>query len=623
MKVHSSEHSSSKDPLSCNGNDAMEPYSESHHGRKRRRKTPGRSRLNHSTFTWVLGLSGLGCVVALLAFGVVFAMSAMHVRSELKDAVALSGTLYGHVISGESEELHESLRALADHIDNAHRETSGIVWNVAAHTPYFRDDITSVQLTVQALSIVSTTSFTPLEQACEHFSLDDISFSEGKVSLPGLQEASPYLVQAHDGLVQANSTVATLPSVRIAELQSALSQFTSLLSTVEQGLAMLSQISQLAPPMLDLDGQSTRNYLVLSQTNAELRARGGMPGSWGVIQVEQGALKIQPFVSVSELPWLDEPVVPITLNEEFLFTNKMGRMGQDVNFTPDFPRAGTIAKAMWEQRFQQQIDGVMAIDPVALQSIIGIVGEVALSDGTKLTDANTQQTLLHDAYVNKAVSEQDEFFSEAAVRSFEKIMQYSGSVFDLTQAFSEAISGGHILLWSAHDSEEQLLQGTTIAGSLETDAERPQIGVFFSDQTQSKMDWYLKRDVSIVHVTQAEDGSQEYKVRIRLKNLMKSEDIASTPPYVLGDLQNGLQPGQIDTAIFVCAPVFGSVMRTLMSDGSEIDSTSALNGLHVGLKKVILNPGDSFEMIAYIQSSSTVAAEAELVQTPLTLTAEE
>ncbi|MFT8572579.1 MAG: DUF4012 domain-containing protein [Bifidobacterium aquikefiri] len=618
MNVPTTQHFPRNGSFSGSTDESTERYSGRRRDRRRRRKKRG-----HSTLKWILGLSGLGLVLVVLVCGVLFAMSVMRVRGELKDAAALSGTLYEHVMSGEGEEVQADLNSLASHIDNAHRETSGVLWKVAARTPYFRDDITAVRLTVQALSTVSLTSFKPLEQVCEQFSVDDISFSEGTVSLPGLQEASPYLVQAHDGLVQANSIVSMIPTARVNELQSALSQFATLFSTVEHGLAVLSQVSQLAPPMLDLDNQGARNYLVLSQTNAELRARGGMPGSWGVIQVEHGTLTIQPFVSVGELPWLDEPVVPITLNEELLFTDKMGRMGQDMNFTPDFPRAGEIAKAMWEQRFQQKIDGVVAIDPVALQSLIGIVGEVSLSDGTKLTATNTQQTLLHDAYVNKAVSDQDEFFAEVAGRSFEKIMQYSGSVLDLMRAFSDATSGGHVLLWSAYDSEEELLRDTQIAGDLETEAERPQIGVFFSDQTQSKMDWYLKRDVSILNVTQDEDGSKEYKVRIALKNLMKPEEVATTPAYVLGDLPRGLSAGQIDTAILVYAPVYGSIVRTVMSDSSEIDSTTAHEGLHVGLKKVTLDPGESFEMIAYIQSSSTVTAEVELIQTPLTLTADE
>ena len=58
----------------------------------------------------------------------------------------------------------------------------------------------------------------------------------------------------------------------------------------------------------------------------------------------------------------------LTAEERMLFTDKLGTDIRDVNFTPDFPRAGEIVRAMWAKQYGVQVDGVIAIDPLFLQA---------------------------------------------------------------------------------------------------------------------------------------------------------------------------------------------------------------------------------------------------------------
>jgi EpsI family protein len=73
---------------------------------------------------------------------------------------------------------------------------------------------------------------------------------------------------------------------------------------------------------------------------------------------------------------------------------------RDVNFTPDFPRTGEITKAMVEQGLDEDVDGVISVDPVALSYILTGTGPVVLKDGTVLTDSNVVPTLLNRVYVD-------------------------------------------------------------------------------------------------------------------------------------------------------------------------------------------------------------------------------
>lgn len=232
-----------------------------------------------------------------------------------------------------------------------------------------------------------------------------------------------------------------------------------------------------------LASNGTRTYLILAQTNAEVRPGGGLPGSWGTVTIQNGKADIQPFVSGSGMPWFDEPVVDLTAEERTLFTDKLGRVPVDVNFTPDYPRTGEIASAMWKASAGQDVDGVIAIDPVFLQNMLAVSGGVTLEDGVMIHGSNTARYLLNQVYADKPVNQQDAYFSAAAQAAFTQVVRHSSDARAFVKAVATSVAQGHMKVWSAHDNEQQLLAGTPIAGALSTEVATPQVGVFFSDLT--------------------------------------------------------------------------------------------------------------------------------------------
>lgn len=388
------------------------------------------------------------------------------------------------------------------------------------------------------------------------------------------------------------------------------------MDTLGDAIHNASAFVQLAPKMLAMDGQP-RTYLILAQTNAELRPSGGMPGSWGTMTVTNGKVEMHEFVSGSSIPRADTPVVTLTAEERSLFTDKLGRVSQDANFTPDFPRTGEIAKALWEQNQQTTIDGVIALDPVFLQSMLAVTGGVTLDDDQVLDGTNTVRFLLSDVYAQQSVADQDAYFSMAASAAFEHIMQSMQNPASYITAICDSVDNGHLLLWSAHMDEQNLIDTTAISGGLVTDSSEPQVGVYFSDVTQSKMDWYLDRDVSVEYQKDAANGAKQYTVRITVTNTLTQDQVAGLPQYVLGDQLEGVANGQIKTALFVYAPAGGRLVDWTMSDGGEFDGVTVHDGLTVGAKTFTLGPGESYEIVCHVQSVVGVDEPVTLRQTPL------
>jgi hypothetical protein len=67
---------------------------------------------------------------------------------------------------------------------------------------------------------------------------------------------------------------------------------------------------------------------------------------------------------------LGTPVVPLTDDEMALFGTQLATYPADITFTPDFPRTAELAKALYERRTGESVDGVFATDPVALSYLL-------------------------------------------------------------------------------------------------------------------------------------------------------------------------------------------------------------------------------------------------------------
>ena len=559
----------------------------------------------------VLGIF-LVVVGALAAW---FVISAMKVRTEVNEAMSSATTMKTALSNVDEKSFAVSSDQFSDHTDKAYRETSSVLWTIAAKTPYYGSDVVAVRAAVTAMENISSQVLPSVGKAVKLVSLTDASFTGGTIRLPGLDEAASSLESASEAMQTTVRALESTPTAHITQISAAMTKAKSYMTTVSGMLDNASAFASLAPPMLTTSG-GTRTYLVLAQSNSELRATGGISGSWGTITVSNGTITLNKFESEGTLPWLHEPIVALTAEEKTLFTDKLGRMAQDVNLTPDFSRTGKIAQAMWKNTYKVEVDGVVAIDPVCLQNMLAVTGGVTLDDGTVLNGSNTAKYLLSDVYSTKDSSQQDAYFAQAASAAFSHILTSSSKPKDFLKAAATSISGGHVLVWSSHKDEQTILADTTISGTLSTSQSKPQVGVYFSDGTQSKMDWYLRRQVSTKYEKTASNGALQYTVTITLTNMMTSDQVATTPRYVLGDLTKGHVDGEINTAFYIYAPAGGRLVNWTMSDGKGFDIVSLHDGLTVGGRSITLKPGESMTIVCHVQSAAGIATPLTLRQTP-------
>ena len=558
-------------------------------------------------------------LLMLAAIAGVFAFSALKVKSELQQAADGAKHLQSVIADADQAKMEKRVGEFSAHIDNAYRQTSSPIWSVATRLPYVGGDISAVRDTVGALEDISSQALPQLVQASGSINLNKIQVKDGTIGISGLENSQKPLNVADDVIDDAVREVKSVQQPKIRQVADAIDAAKASCVKLGNTVHGMSTLAQLLPSMLGTDSHANdapRNYLILAQTNAEARPSGGLTGSLGVVTVQGGHLSLQPFVSDAEIPKASEPVVELTAEERMLFTDKLGTDIRDVNFTPDFPRTGEIVRAMWAKQYGVQVDGVIAIDPLFLQNMLAVTGGVTMSDGSVLDGETTAQTLLNTVYAKMTPEETDKYFANAAQAAFDHITQNSGDPKAYINALSQSVKQGHLLLWSAHESEQDLIAESEISGRLVTEGAKPQVGVYISDETQSKMDWYLHREVTTEFQKVAANGANQYTVHIKLKNLMTAEELAAAPNYVTGGTDE-TEPGDIRTALFLYAPANGRLVDWKFQNQNDYQGVTVHDGLTLAVGKVTLKPGEEYEITLHVQSAPNAKEALTVRQTPL------
>ena len=568
-------------------------------------------------------LIGVLVIIAVLAvFAGAFVWSALQAKNELQQAVSSAQGLQQTIVDSDKSKREEQVNTFSDHVSKAYKQTSSPLWQLASVVPYAGDDISAVRTMVAAMENISSQALPQLLQEADNIDLNNVHVENGTIEISGLEASQRPLQIADDTIDKATREVKTVKAVKtphIAQVADALKTAETYCEKLDSVVHSLNSIVQVLPSMLGTESHANdapRNYLILAQTNAEARPSGGLTGSLGLVTVQGGHVSLQPFVSDSEIQNADEPVVDLTAEERLLFTDKLGKDIRDVNFTPDFPRTGEIVSAMWNRQYGVAVDGVIAIDPLFLQNMLAVTGGVAMPDGSTLDGANTAQTLLHDVYARMVPQETDEYFAVAAQAAFDHIMQNAGNFKSYVKALSTSVEQGHVMVWSAHEGEQNLIADSAISGKLITEGAKPQVGVYISDETESKMDWYLHREVTTEFQKVARNGANQYTVHIKLQNTMTAEEAASEVEYVTGG-GNIVPKGQIKTALFIYAPANGRLVDWEFQNADDYKGVTLHNGLTVGVGDVTLQPGESYEITVHVQSAPDTDEPLTLRQTPL------
>ena len=570
-------------------------------------------RLRHPVTVGILVALG-----AVLLFAIIWIAARGYLAQRaLNDAVPAADRVKTAIAAGDLAGAARAADELRQKTADAAALTSDPIWITAEGVPWIGPNLTAVRTAAAASDTVASRVVKPLVAAGSAIDLRALAINNGRMDLAPITAAQPAVAQARAAYTVARTSVASIDTgALISPVAGGVQRLHDVLDRATPEIDALGNAVRLLPAMLGADGP--RDYLLVAQNPAELRSTGGLIGAVALIHADDGAISLQRQAAGTSIgPWTSS-VADVPLSTEGLYGPLVGRYLQDANLTPDFPLAAATASRMWTTSFGGTVDGVIAVDPVVLSGLLKATGPVTLATGDRLTSSNAVKLLLSDVYQRyEDPAQQDAFFASAASAVFTRLSAGGVDGKKLLGALTAAGDARRVLIWSAHDNDQKVLAGTTLAGGLPvSDLSKAGIGVYFNDATGSKMDYYLSTSVAAGSAVCRADGKPSNVVSVTLKNRAPADAGTTLPRYVTGGGTYGVTPGHIRTRVAIYGPAEGFLAAT-QSDGQDYPTVAGIDRSRpVSLFTVELAPGESKTVSVQFLNAQQTSADLSVVTTP-------
>ena len=582
--------------------------------KKRRRRSSHRRRRRARIIKRVL----LALLIVLVICGALAALvgvrlvgSSKVVREDAKVVMSQLDSMLDAANDGNAEGLRAASEEISEAAHRIDRETSGIEWTLGTFAPVYGQDIRSAKTLSRVLVDLADNAVTPIGTSSNALNLSDL-VQNGRINVDLLSQFSEAVNTAAPVLQRSAATIQSLPEPRLEQLASILNKVKEPIQGGSNVIQAVQAFLPFAPSMLGANGP--RNYMVLAQNNSELRATGGYFGSAGILTVDQGNIT---HGNIGRIIWQPEGGLGLELisSEDAM---GMNLRTTNINYTPEFTRVGYLMATAWEKYQNQHIDGVIATDPVFLQSLLGLTGGVIAADGTVVDGTNAAEELLHSVYFRYATNdEQDGFFADVASQALDNVMGNLGQIdkADFASTMGQGIEDHRLLMWMTDPSEQELITSVGASGALGDNPAQPELGVYINDETWAKMNWYLAADTTIGEGVANPDGTISYNVVTTLSSTATESELYYATGYVTGS--SPLKRDTYDMAIIpMLVPPAGGTITDVYVDGYGSLEAFELYGREAYRGAVNLEPQET----ATISYRLTCAAGSEtptVRQTPL------
>jgi hypothetical protein len=358
-------------------------------------------------------------------------------------------------------------------------------------------------------------------------------------------------------LISSSASSFVLPAVARGR-GDALAQVADLPQTFSRAAAVLRELPEF------LGSAGARRYFVAAQSPAEMRGTGGFVGAYAVLTVDHGRFRFSPFRSVAGLPNVAPAAIPAP-NASYARTyDRFGGAGfwRNSNMTPDFPSAAVAIERSYQQATGVRLNGVIGADPALLADLLRVTGPIEAPDlGTTLTAGNVVPFVTHTAYVRYGASDaRKPMLGEAASRIFDRFVRTPDPSLSMLRALGDAVSGGHLLLYSDAPAVQGVLVRTGAAGALSPPS-GDLLAFVQNNAAGNKIDYYERRTVSY-DVRLGAGGAATGAAEVRMENAAPS----TGPSYVIGPFDGSFRAGEsVSFAGLYCGR--GCTVGTVTRDG--------------------------------------------------------
>jgi hypothetical protein len=537
----------------------------------------------------------VGLLLVAVAFASWLTYQAIQAKSNLEEARDNAQQAKEALLKGNVEDATKWVNEAHSNAQAARDATHSLPWNIASVVPWLGGPFeTGQQISDVVLGVVADV-LQPAVHIGQAMSPDRL-LEGGRIDVQSLRDAAPQLSDISTAAARLDSQASTIPAPKYLSAMGVASEELKTQTADISGLIRNTALAaRLAPSMMGADGP--RSYFMGFQTNAEARGTGGLLGAFGILRFDNGVPNVDKLGQNAEL---NKAFAPIDLGadytKQYAFNNPTIDP-RNSNLSSHFPYAAQIWKSMWEQQSGTIVDGVIAIDPVALSYILGAVGPVTMPDGEIITKDNVVDLTESTAYTRFADDNnaRKQYLQDVASEIVKKMTGQVQSPRQLLEALGKALSEGRIAAWSSSPAEQQVLEETPLARVVPEDA-APYAAVVINNLGGNKLDYYLTRHIEY-SADSCDAKTRKSTVVVRLTNNVPAP-ADSLPDYVaaVNELPLDLPKGTNTPSVSLLATKQAELTKATINGEPLTILIGAERGHPVFNAQIVIDAGRTVEL---------------------------
>jgi len=514
-------------------------------------------RRRRQTLIWWLGGGGAFIALALLIwFGVSWIGTYRQAQLVQGDVAALRSSLAERswqAIPNQVRTVEASAEVLVE-------QTGGAPWRLLSAFPIVGSSAQALGDLARGLAGV-TQAADPLTPFAERLIDGEIRLPDGRFDLEAMQEVAPLLDRLADRMESAVERLDAVDTDAIRpEIGGPLAQFRTEIADALPAVTAAADVATWMPGMLGADGP--RTWAVLLQNPSEARGSGGFIGGYVLVSARDGEVSLTSSGTSSELAREPIPANSAPEDARVMWGDILERWGA-FNVSPHYPMTAALA-ADGLAAMGMPVDGVIAVDPQAVASMLQITGPVT-ARGETITADDAAQFFTVDVYAKYPDGQERDEVSMALVEAtVEALLAADWDPFVLAEALQVSVEQERVLVWSANVDEQGWLEQTVLGGVLPNQPGSV-VAVAFNNSAANKTDAFVTAFVDYRPGRCVTASPQKSSLQVKLRN----DAPAKLPRKNYGYFVDPTAPrGTTRMLVHVYAPV-GANYQSAQVDGVD------------------------------------------------------
>jgi hypothetical protein len=312
-----------------------------------------------------------------------------------------------------------------------------------------------------------------------------------------LQKASMHLKSANDNIQKVD--VKYIPAAMQDKLKLAQAQLPGISRNFER-------LSDDYPAIVKmLGGAGAQKYLLLFENSSEMRATGGFIGSYGILDINAGKIDnlmvdgiFNPDGQLRDAIVPPMPIQKISANWSM----------HDSNWFADFPTSAKKTALFYEKTGGPTVDGVIAITPQVIESLLEITGPIEMPDYNLTLTKDNFLTATQDQVENlydKNENQPKKILSDLAPLIIEKLFkdnslnseQRAQRLLSIIEKLEQALSEKNILIYHRDENIESMIEKRGWGGELIQNQQGDYLAVIDSNINGYKTDAVIDESIHL------------------------------------------------------------------------------------------------------------------------------